>query len=559
MLPSMAPRFAGRLDPAVGALRTAFADAALRQLLGAWVAGNAGQYSLLVTNLVIVYELGGPVAVGVFGLARYLTPTALSPFVGLPAARWPIEVVLRGTSAIRTLVVIGLIAALIAGAPLAVFMLLVAIEAGAGAFSRPLHVAALPAVAQSPEQLVAANVGSGVAEGLGTFVGPALSSLLLVIAGPVGALFAVVAIYAAGVASIARLHIPIVGRRDPSDGARAVLAELSVGGQAVLHHSGLRVVVADIGLQTFVRGLLTVLIVFASIELLGLGAAGVGTLNAVIGLGGFIGAIAAIALAGRERLGPVFAVALAGWSAPIAVIGVLVHPTVAFVAMAIVGISNAFVDVTAFTLAQRMSPNNARVAVMGLIHSVANLGPALGGLVAPALIVGIGIQGALIATGLILPIAAILTGPTLRRLDEGGSVAIRRVALLRAQPLFAPLSLATIEYLASSLAPIHFEAGGWLTREGDVGDRYILIDTGEAEVSRLGQVVGTLRPGDGLGEIALLHDVPRTASCQAVTPVDAFSLDSDAFHEAVCGHAVSHAAARAVADERLTADVEREG
>jgi hypothetical protein len=71
---------------------------------------------------------------------------------------------------------------------------------------------------------------------------------------------------------------------------------------------------------------LTVLIVVAAIELLGLGEPGVGTLNAMIGLGGLLGSVAAITLAGRDRLGPPFAVALAGWGAPIAVMGLLVDP-----------------------------------------------------------------------------------------------------------------------------------------------------------------------------------------------------------------------------------------
>jgi MFS family permease len=231
---------------------------------------------------------------------------------------------------------------------------------------------------------------------------------------------------------------------------------------------------------------------------------------------------------------------------------------VAVAALIGVGVSNAVLDVAGFTLVQRMAPNAARVAVLGLIDGVANAGPALGGLVAPALVAGIGIQGALIASGMILPFAAFLAWSRLQRLDEGGPAAVHRLELLRGQPLFTPLSLATIEHLASRLVPIHAEAGTWLMREGDPGDRYLLIDAGECELSRFGQIIGTLGPGDGVGEIALLHDVPRTASLRATTPIEAFSLDRDAFLEAVTGHPVSHAAARTVADARLAADRERD-
>ena len=525
----------------------------------AWFAANAGQWALLVINLVVAYQLGAAVGVGAFGLARYLMPTLLAPFVGLPVARWPTETVLRGTNAVRTLAVVGLVAVTVVEAPLPLMLLLVAVEASAGAFTRPLHMGLLPGVAQTPGQLIAANVTSGAAEGLGTFVGPALASILLVTTGPVGALAGVAVIDLVSVLSVARLRIPTVGRRDRPADVRAALVEVPAGARAVMTIPGLRLVIATLSLQTFVRGLLTVLIVIASIELLGLGEAGVGTLNALIGLGGLLGSIAAITLAGRQRLGPAYAIALAGWGAPIAVVGLVVDPIVAMVAMAAVGISNAVLDVAGFTLVQRMTPNAARVAVLGIIDSAANGGPAIGGLVAPFLIAAIGIKGALVVAGVVLPIAAALAWTRLRRLDEGGAAAARRVELLRAQPLFAPLSLATIEHLAGSMRPVTFESGSWLMREGEEGDRYLLIDRGEAHVTRLGESIGRLAPGDGVGEIALIHDVPRTASIQAATPIEAFSLERDDFLEAVTGHTASRERAHALVHERLVADFERDG
>jgi hypothetical protein len=199
-----------------------------------------------------------------------------------------------------------------------------------------------------------------------------------------------------------------------------------------------------------------------------------------------------------------------------------------------------------------------RVSALGLIDSAANAGPALGGLVAPALIAGIGTQGALVVSGAILPIAALLAWPRLRRLDEGGPAAARRVELLRAQPLFAPLSLATIEHLAGSLQPVTYAPNAWLMREGDPGDRYLLIDRGEAEVTRLGEVIGRLGPMEGAGEIALVNDIPRTASVRTISEVDAFALDRRDFLEAVTGHAASEARAHHLVDERLAADQARE-
>ena len=550
----MRPWLAGRLDPAVGSLRTAMADGAVRQLVVAWFAVVAGKWTLLVTTLVIAYDRGGPVAVGILGVVRYLTPAIVAPFAGVPASRWTPLGVLRAPNVGRTVAAVGVAVVVATDAPFAALALMVGLEAGIGAFTRPCHMGLLPACASTPEQLVAANVTSSAAEGLGTFVGPAVAGILLVSVGPLGAVVAVATIYAAGVMAIARTQIAIVGRRDGQATPATVLADILAGVRAIAGLPVPRLVIAGFAFQTFVRGALTVLTVVASIELLGTGEGGVGALNAAMGLGGLVGAGASLTLAGQARLGPAFIAALIGWGAPIALIGLVVNPLVALVAMFAIGLSNSFLDVAGYTLVQRTTPNQSRVSMLGLIDGVANLGPALGGLVAPLMIASVGVEGALVLTGAILPLVAVALGATARNLDEGGPAAARRVELLRTQPLFAPLSLATIEHLAATLVPVRFEPGAFLIREGDAGEDYFLIDTGEVEVLQGERRLRGLGPGHGVGEIALIHDVPRTASVRAVWPVEAFRMDREAFLEAVTGHAASHAAAVTAASRRLAAD-----
>jgi hypothetical protein len=239
--------------------------------------------------------------------------------------------------------------------------------------------------------------------------------------------------------------------------------------------------------------------------------------------------------------------------------GIFPSVVVAILAMAAVGAANAVLDVSGFTLAQRTAPNAARVSLLGLIDGAANLGPAIGAALAPILAEGLGTRGALMVTGLILPIAAIAIWPIIRRLDEGGPAAIRRVELLRQQPLFGPLSLATVEYLAGSMVPVRYQPGEALIEEGARGDDYFLLDEGEVDVEQGGSVIAREGPGAGLGEIALLHDVPRTATVRAASPVAAFSLGREAFLEAVTGHAQSREAAEATAAEHLAGDERRAG
>jgi MFS family permease len=543
------------LGPAFASVRLTVAEPGLRRLLLSWLANHAGKGAFLVATFVLAYDAGGATAVGILSLAQFLPQMLLAPFSGLPAARWRPEVVLRGVYALRTVAAIVAAVVVAAGLPIEVLYVVVAIEAALSAFTRPLSMALVPALASSPAQLVGANVGSSAGEGLGTFIGPAIAGLLLVIAGPLAAMIAVVAIYAIGVAMIANLEVQTVGRQSVS--ARVVTEQLTAGVRTIARHAGLRILYIGIGFQTLVRGLLNVLIVVASVELLGMGDAGVGTLQASIGLGGLIGATAATVLATGGRMRAAFACSLVGWGLPIVVVGLFVDPAVAIGAMVVVGLSNAVLDVSAFTLIQRLSPNASRVAVLGIVDTVANGAIALGGVLAPPLIGAVGIEAALVVTGLILPVVAAASWPVIRRIDEAGVADPHRVALLRGDPLFTPLSLAIIEHLATSLVPRAFEDRALLIREGEPGTEFFLIDEGTAEIVQAGRLVRTLGPGESCGEVALLEDIPRTASVQAVGPVRAFSLGRDAFLEAVTGHATSREVAGRRSRDVHAADEER--
>ena len=79
------------------------------------MAVNAGQWAYLVMNLVVAYEAGGAAATGLLGVASFIAPTVVSPFAGIPAARWRPERVLATVTSLRVLAValtVGLIGSL---------------------------------------------------------------------------------------------------------------------------------------------------------------------------------------------------------------------------------------------------------------------------------------------------------------------------------------------------------------------------------------------------------------------------------------------------------------
>jgi hypothetical protein len=390
---------------------------------------------------------------------------------------------------------------------------------------------------------VAANVASSTGEGIGTFIGPLLGGLLIALADPAWTCLAAGFIAASATGAVVGLRSAEGG--DQGMGRRQEPVEFgpAAGIRALRSHPSAAVLVADFVAQTFVRGLLTTLLVVASLELLGLGEGGIGLLNGSIGAGGLAGGLVALALAGRSRLAPAFAVALAFWGLPIAVIGSWPIPLVAGAALFVTGLSNAVLDVAGFTLLQRIVPNRSRLAVFGLFEAFIGGGVAAGSLAAPVLLAFAGPAGALLVTGAILPVLALLTWPRLARSDAEVVVPARQLALLRSVPLFAPLPMTALERLAGAAVPVAFAAGETLMARGDTGDRYLVIESGAVDVVADGELLRQCGPGNGIGEIALLRRVPRTATAIATSPVRAYSLGREAFLDAVSAPASAAAAA----------------
>jgi CRP-like cAMP-binding protein len=100
---------------------------------------------------------------------------------------------------------------------------------------------------------------------------------------------------------------------------------------------------------------------------------------------------------------------------------------------------------------------------------------------------------------------------------------------LRAIPLFAELPEREFELVARNSDLVEVPAGTTVIREGDYGREFFAIADGEVEISQGGTTIATETAGDVFGEIALLHDVPRTATVKAKTPLRLYVLTGPAF------------------------------
>ena len=416
---------------------------------------------------------------------------------------------------------------------------------------RPIQTALLPAFAQTPRQLVAANVASSTGEGIGTFIGPLLAALVVAGTGSVAAsLLVAVAFAGAGSAVIGIRFERVADARGGIGADRATRFRFTDARRVLSRYPGASLVAADFVAQTFVRGLLLTLVVVSAIELLGMGDRGVGVLTSAIGLGGFFGALGAVGLSGGPGLARVFGVALAGWGLPLVLIGAWPVAALAVVAFFATGVSNAFLDVSGFTLVQRAVRNEDRMTMFGLMEGGFGIGLLVGSLVGPALIGLVGARGGLLVAGAILPILALVTGRPIEKRMRRSPLVEEQLALLGRNSLFAPLPLTALDRLAEGLVAVSYAKDGVVMRQGEPGDKYVLIQSGEVEISAGGRQLGVCGPGDGVGEIALLRRGPRTATVVARTPVEAYTIESTDFLAAVSGPAAA-AAVETIVSSRL--------
>lgn len=530
-----------------GSLREALSNEGIRRLEASWALGIAADTGLLVVLVVVVYLRDGVVAAGILGAVR-MVPAVLSGILaGATLERFRGERVLLAIGLIRAASAALCAVVIATHAPVIWIYVLAAVAAAAGAPVRPTQATLMPAIARSPHELVAANMAWSTGEGLGSMIGPFVAGVLVAAGRPELAALVMAATFLAAAIFVARLRFEHATDATGGAGEAGGGLRLLDGWRTMRRRPVVGWTMLGVFSQVMTRFLLVPLTVVAAIELMHIGEAGVGLLNAALGLGGLVGGVFAISLTRTNQLIRTEAAALAYWGAPIALIGLLPVPALALAAMVVIGVANAVFDVAIFTIFQRGTANDERAPVFSVFEGVAGAGAVAGSLLAPVLLAAFGARGALAISGSILPIVALIIYGRIGRTDRVAVVDEPTLHLLREVHAFADLPLTAFERLVTSLEPLSFEAGATLMREGEPGDRFIVIDTGEVEVTAEGRSMARMHHGAGLGEISLLRRSPRTATVTALTSVTAYGIPCFAFVAAVSGPAAAAATERIAA------------
>jgi len=536
----------------------ALSDRPTKWLEASSAAWTGGEAVYLVGLVVYAYRTGGAPAVALVALLQSLPSVVLAPlamWLGGAVAR---DRLLRIVLAARVGAIGLAAAALVGDAPATAVYGLATIDAVGSTLLRPLRGSLIPMIARSPAELISANVAITTGASAAGLVGPGVAAIALALAGPeptfvVGTLGFVIALALA--VRVRPAGAPPTGRGDDDPIARRqsqrriVPAGASLGALARL--GAARTIVGVVVGQRFVRGMLSVLVATTAIELFRAGDEGVGMLTAAIGFGGLLGSGLSITLVTRRRLAGAFSGAIAVWGLALAAPGLVPLFGAAIVLMAVSGAGKAVLEVAGASLLQRTVPTADRGMVLGVLESLVTLALAAGAVSASLLVERLGPAGALLAAGTITTVLVVVTWPAVRAADDAAVIPDRELSLLRGVPFFRPLQLTTLEALAGSLARVAVPAGSVVVREGDPGDRFFIVESGRLRTTVDGRPIGFLGPGDFFGEIALLRDVPRTATVEAIDPATLHGLGREPFLAAVTGHAGSSTAAETVVRTRL--------
>ncbi len=513
----------------------------------AYASFSIAEIATWLAMLVYAYAQGGVTETGVLATVLLLVSAAAAPTVAASGDRFaPGKVLLAGYVCQAGSCAAVAVAMLAHTRPELVYVLL-AVPAVAYTATRPTQAAFVPALARRPDELAAANIALGWIESASMFVAPLGVGVCLAVSSP-GVLFAAGAALCAGGAILVwplRTSVPALDEGERGEAGFA--ASLSFLGR----EPNARTLVLLLGVQSAALGALDILYVELARGVLHRGGDWAGYLNAAFGAGSVLAVGVTARLLGRPRLALPLIVSLAGWT--VALFGLSAVPGVvgALALLGLAGGARATFDVTGRTLLQRIARPDLVARVFGVLEGLEMLGLAFGSLLAPLLISVGGTSAAFVGVGLLLPIVVLITGRRLLDIDRHATVPVVQVALLRSLPMFALLPPPTLESLARALVPADVGPGIDVITQGEEGDRFYVIADGEVDVIADGRRVATVGRGAAFGEIALLYEVPRTATVRTRRATYLYELESDAFLAVLTGHPASHTVLRRLADERI--------
>jgi MFS family permease len=245
----------------------------------------------------------------------------------------------------------------------------------------------------------------------------------------------------------------------------------------------------------------------------------------------------------RRVLAPWLAVGLAVAAACCLLLGFETELAVAVVVLPVVGVSVALLFNLSRMLLQRSADPRLLGSLFSLVELVGGVGLLLGSGIAQLLLAVGDEQLALTGVAVFLLVVLVATVRAVWKADAGADVPVVEMSVLQELPMFAPLPPLELEVVARTAEHVRVPAGEVVVTQGEPGNRFYAVAEGDIDVVMSGEHIRTARRGSFFGEVALLADVPRTATVTADADGELLAVDRVPFLVAVTGSDTSNAAA----------------
>ena len=522
-------RWLGALSGRHTDLAEKWSNKGLRNLLIAFGLANVAEWGFITAFSVHAFDVGGTLAVGLLGIRMFAGAASTT----MIAPRF--EESRRALTAItfsRTVLLVGSAVLAMSGAAFGFTLALVVLDAVVAAGYRPVHQSLLPALANSPAELMRAVAGTSTTKTVGQGLGAVVCGFAINWTSPATVML-VLGLLMGGPFLCSLAIVRVVGLRLTR--ARRPFHEALIAFPQVLRDSQAWPLVSAGVLRTLLRGVWNSLLVVVALHLFDLRNSGVGVFQAAASLGAVLALPVTAAQIGRQRLA--FPCGVAFLVAGLAVAGIGgAHLAVFGLALICVwGTAMAVADAMSMSMLHRMFHPDVLRRTVSVMESLKLVSEGVGALAAPALVSLFGLRLALVVAGLPLPALVLLTWARLRRTDALAEGRSHMVTRLHGVALFRGSNMESIEELAASVVPMDADPETEIITQGDPGDRFYVIDSGEVEVLIDAYPIGHIGPGRGFGERALLRSTRRSATVRAIAPTHLYAIDRARFLSVVTG------------------------
>ena len=565
-------------------VRAALTNGRLVRLLGAYVGSVIGEWALWVAILVYAYEAGGSTLAGATSVGLLIPAAVVAPFAGHAADGAKPGRVLFLVYVVEAASLTGAALLALVGAPAGAVIILVGVAVTGITFIRPSIAVVVPGLVASPGDLVAANLLTGNADSVSVLAGPLLASALLVADGPALVFAACAGVNVIGAVLTCRLGGRSVADReampsatiapaDPPTRASAHakkthakktqakktrakkrilasrIAPLLDATRTMASQRGSLPLLAVLGGQYALVGALDLLVVDLAFTVLDLGESGSGVLSALVGVRAVAGGAASVMIVGRRQLSIVMIACLGVIAASMITLGASTVMVTTLLVLPIAGIARSLLDVSGRMLLQRCAPQDALASVFAILEVLSGVGMLFGSVMVQVLIAQGGARAAVIGVAIFFVLVTLVAAPGLRHVEEHADAPVVQIRLLRDTSLFGSLPGPVLESLARGSEMIDFARDTTIIRQDEPGHHYFVIARGTVEVRVDGARVRNIGRPAGFGEIALLANLPRTATVTTIEPVSVLAIERTQFLAAVTGNDAAARIAWALARE----------